>query len=291
MQRVRERERDRPVAGRRRSWRAQLPTYALLVAVAAILLLPFVWMVTTSLKGAEEVFAIPPSFIPRAWRWENYADVFDRIPFFLYLRNTTFITLMTMIGTVLSSSMVAYAFACLRWPGRDRAFVFVLATMMIPLHVIMVPMFVIFKELHWLNTYKPLIVPAFLGGGAFNIFLLRQFFLSIPKELFDAARIDGCSELRVYWNIALPLARPALVTVALLTFMFAWNDFMGPLIYLTDQSKNTLAVGLALFVGQHGTDWAVLMAASVLMMIPMVLVFVLFQRYFIQSFVTSGMKG
>ena len=269
----------------------QTVTYILLLAVAAVLLMPFVWMVSTSLKGSEEIFVIPPTWIPKQVRWENYADVFKRIPFLLYLRNTTFITLMTILGTVLSSSMVAYSFACLRWPGRDKAFIFVLATMMIPLHVIMVPMFVIFKELHWLNTYKPLIVPAFLGGGAFNIFLLRQFFLSIPKELFDAARIDGCSELRVYWNIALPLARPALVTVALLTFMFAWNDFMGPLIYLTDQSKNTLAVGLAMFVGQHGTDWAVLMAASVLMMIPMVIIFVMFQRYFVESFMTSGMKG
>ena len=269
----------------------RITIYLLLFTVAAVLMMPFVWMVSTSLKGNEEIFTIPPTWIPKQPRWQNYADVFDRIPFLLYLRNTTLITLMTIVGTVLSSSMVAYAFACLRWPGRDRAFIFVLATMMIPLHVIMVPLFVIFKELHWLNTYKPLIVPAFLGGGAFNIFLLRQFFLSIPKELFDAARIDGCSELRVYREIALPLARPALVTVALLTFMFAWNDFMGPLIYLTDASKNTLAVGLALFVGQHGTDWAVLMAASVLMMIPMVIIFVMFQRYFVQSFITSGMKG
>ena len=270
---------------------ARTTTYVLLFTVAAVLLMPFVWMISTSLKGNEEIFAIPPTWIPEQPRWQNYADVFERIPFLLYLRNTTLITLVTIVGTVLSSSLVAYAFACLRWPGRDRAFLFVLGTMMIPLHVIMVPMYVIFKELHWLNTYKPLIVPAFLGGGAFNIFLLRQFFLSIPKELFDAARIDGCSELRVYWSIAMPLARPALVTVALLTFMFAWNDFMGPLIYLTDQSKNTLAVGLAMFVGQHGTDWAVLMAASVLMMIPMVIIFVLFQRYFIESFMTSGMKG
>jgi multiple sugar transport system permease protein len=187
--------------------------------------------------------------------------------------------------------LVAYAFACLRWPGRDKCFLFVIATMMIPLHVIMIPLFVIFKELHWLNTYKPLIVPAFLGGGAFNIFLLRQFFLGIPKDLFDAARIDGCSEVRIYWTIAIPLARPALVTVAVLTFMFAWNDFLGPLIYLSDQSKNTLALGLALFVGQHGTEWATLMAASMLMMIPMILIFFFFQRYFIRGFMMSGMKG
>jgi len=265
--------------------------YVLLIAIAAGLLMPFLWMVSASLKGDEEIFAVPPRFIPETIRWDNYVEVFDRMPFLAYLRNTTFITVFTILGTVLSSSLVAYAFACLKWPGRDKLFVFVVATMMLPLHVIMVPLFVIFKELHWLNTYKPLIIPAWLGGGAFNIFLLRQFFLGIPKELFDAARIDGCSEFRIYRTIAMPLARPALITVAILTFMFAWNDFLGPLIYLSEQSKNTLALGLALFVGQHATEWGILMAASILMMIPMVAIFFFFQRYFIKGFTMSGLKG
>ena len=265
--------------------------YVLLIAIAAGLLLPFLWMVSASLKGDEEIFAVPPRFIPETIRWDNYVEVFDRMPFLAYLRNTTFITVFTILGTVLSSSLVAYAFACLKWPGRDKLFLFVVATMMLPLHVIMVPLFVIFKELHWLNTYKPLIIPAWLGGGAFNIFLLRQFFLGIPKELFDAARIDGCSEFRIYRTIAMPLARPALITVAILTFMFAWNDFLGPLIYLSEQSKNTLALGLALFVGQHATEWGILMAASILMMIPMVAIFFFFQRYFIKGFTMSGLKG
>lgn len=265
--------------------------YALLLAVAAVMVLPLLWMLSTSLKGSEGVFAIPPQWIPEEPRWDNYAAVFERMPFLAYLRNTTFVTVLTIVGTVFSASMVAYAFACLRWPGRDALFLFVIATMMLPLQVIMIPLFVIFKELGWLNTYKPLIVPAFLGGGAFNIFLLRQFFKTIPRELFDAARIDGASEWRIYWSIALPLARPALVTVAILTFMFAWNDFLGPLIYLSDQMKNTLALGLALFIGQHQTDWGVLMAASILMMVPMVALFFLFQRYFIQGFTMSGMKG
>ena len=265
--------------------------YLTLAAVAAVLIIPLLWMLSASLKGNEEIFAIPPTWIPKEIRWENYADVFDRLPFLAYLRNTTFITTLTIVGTVFSSSLVAYAFACLRWPGRDKLFIFVIATMMLPLHVIMIPLFVIFKELHWLNTYKPLIVPAFLGGGAFNIFLLRQFFLTIPGELFDAARIDGCSEWRLYWSIAMPLARPALITVAILTFMFSWNDFLGPLIYLSDQAKNTLALGLALFVGQHQTEWGILMAASIIMMIPMVLIFFFFQRYFIQGFTMSGLKA
>ena len=265
--------------------------YAALLAVAAVMVVPFLWMLSTSLKGSEGIFAIPPQWIPEDPRWENYAAVFERMPFLTYLRNSALVTVLSIVGTVLSSSMVAYAFACLRWPGRDALFVFVVATMMLPLQVIMIPLFVIFKELGWLNTYKPLIVPTFLGGGAFNIFLLRQFFLTLPRELFDAARMDGASEWRIYWSIALPLARPALVTVAILTFMFAWNDFTGPLIYLSDQLKSTLALGLALFVGQHQTEWGVLMAASVLMMLPVLALFFLFQRYFIQGFTMSGMKG
>jgi multiple sugar transport system permease protein len=265
--------------------------YGSLLGVAVGLLLPFFWMISTSLKSNEAIFAIPPRWIPETLHWENYAEVFRRMPFLLYFRNTTFITVMTIIGTVLSSSMVAYAFACLRWPGRDPLFIFVIATMMLPLQVIMIPLFVLFRDLGWLNTYKPLIVPAFLGGGAFNIFLMRQFFLSLPKDLFDAARIDGASEWRIYWQIALPLARPALVTVAILTFMFAWNDFLGPLIYLSDQSKNTLALGLALFTGQHQTDWGVLMAASIMMLVPVVLLFFFFQRYFIKGLAMTGLKG
>ncbi len=265
--------------------------YAVLVAITAVLIVPLVWMVSASLKGNAEILAMPPTWFPKEVQWRNYAEVFNRMPFLLYLRNTTLITAMTVIGTVLSSSLVAYSFACLRWPGRDRIFIIVIATMMLPLHVVMIPLFVIFKELHWLNTYKPLIVPAFLGGGAFYIFILRQFFLTIPRELFDAARIDGCSEWRLYWGIAMPLARPALITVAILAFMFSWNDFLGPLIYLSDQAKNTLALGLAMFVGQLQTEWGVLMAASIIIMVPVVIIFFLFQRYFIQGFTMSGMKG
>jgi multiple sugar transport system permease protein len=269
----------------------KITVYAALALVSLVLILPFLWIISTSLKGDEDIFTTPPQWIPTDIRWENYSDVFDRMPYLIYFRNSVFVTVMTIVGVVISSSLVAYAFACLRWPGRNALFIFVLATMMLPMQVTMIPMFVLFKELGWLNTYKPLIVPAFFGGGAFNIFLLRQFFLTIPKELFEAARIDGCSEFRIYWNIVLPLAKPALATVAILTFMFSWNDFLGPLIYLSDQLKGTLALGLALFVGQHQTEWGMLMAASVLMMLPMVLIFFFFQRYFIKGFVMSGIKG
>lgn len=266
-------------------------SYLLLLSVSVVLIMPFVWIISTSLKGNESIFAIPPKWIPETLHWENYAKVFVQMPFFTYMKNSVFISVMVIIGTLLSSSLVAYAFACLKWPGRDGLFIFVLGTMMLPMQVTMIPVFVLFKQFGWLNTFKPLIVPAFFGGGAFNIFLLRQFFLTIPKELFEAARIDGCSEWRIYWNIVLPLAKPALATVAILTFMMSWNDFLGPLIYLSDKLKGTLALGLAMFVGQYQTEWGVLMAASVLVMIPVIFLFFLFQKYFIRGFMMSGIKG
>ncbi len=266
-------------------------TYLLLVGAAIVLILPFLWIISTSLKGSESIFAVPPQWIPKDLHWDNYAKVFTKMPFFIYLKNSVFISVLTIFGTLLSSSLVAYAFACLKWPGRDWLFVFVLATMMLPAQVTMIPVFVLYKQFGWLNTFKPLIVPAFFGGGAFNIFLLRQFFLTIPKELFEAARLDGCSEFKIYWKIALPLAKPALATVAILTYMSTWNDFLGPLIYLSDKLKGTLALGLAMFVGQYQTEWGVLMAASVLVMLPVIVLFFLFQKYFIRGFMMSGIKG
>lgn len=264
--------------------------YFMLITAAVVLILPFLWVIATSLKGNEQIFAIPPQFIPETFHWENYALVFKRMPFFHYFMNSTFVTVVMIIGVVGSSSLVAYAFSILEWPGRDKVFVLVLATMMLPAQVTMIPIFVIFKNLGWLNTFKPLTVPAFFGGGAFNIFLLRQFFMAIPKSLFDSARIDGCSEFKIYWKIVLPLAKPALATVAILTFLFSWNDFLGPLIYLSDEIKGTLALGLAIFTGQHQTEWGLLMAASVLMMAPVIILFFFFQKYFIQAFMHAGLK-
>ncbi len=265
--------------------------YVLLILFATMFIIPFLWLVSTSLKGTDQIFAIPPKWIPETLHWENYSLVFERMAFLRYFQNSVFVTVFTIIGVVGSSSLVAYAFSHLQWPGREKVFILILGTMMLPAQVTMIPVFVIFKNLGWLNTYKPLIVPAFLGGGAFNIFLMRQFFLNIPKELADAARIDGCSEFRIYWNIMLPLAKPALATVAILTFMFSWNDFLGPLIYLSEQMKGTVALGLALFVGQYQTEWGILMAASLLTMLPIMIIFFFFQRYFIQGFTMSGIKG
>jgi multiple sugar transport system permease protein len=262
-----------------------------LVAIGLVFTIPFLWMVSTSLKGNEQIFTVPPRWIPSVFHPENYLVIFDRMPFLRYLGNSVMVTGLTILGVVASSSLVAYAFACLRWPGRNMFFGLLLGTMMLPMQVTMIPVFVLFKDLGWLNTYKPLVLPAFFGGGAFNIFLLRQFYLGIPREIADAARIDGCSEFRIYWNIMLPLARPALATVAIMTFMFSWNDFLGPLIYLSDKEKGTLALGLSMFVGQYQTEWGLLMAASLLTMLPMILVFFFFQKYIIQGFTMSGLKG
>jgi len=262
--------------------------FSLLTIVAVMFIIPFLWVISTSLKPESAVFSL--KWIPETWRFDNYLKVFEKIPFLPYLKNSVVISLLTIIGTVLSSSIVAYAFGCLEWPGRNTIFIFIIATMMLPLQVIMIPLFIMFKELGWLNTIKPLTIPAFFGGGAFNIFLLRQFFLSIPKSLLDAARIDGCSELRLYWSIVLPLAKPALATVAIITFMFAWNDFLGPLIYLSEKAQGTLALGIAQYAGQMNPEYSVLMAASVLMMLPIIIIFFMFQKYFIQAFTMSGIK-
>lgn len=267
-----------------------IASYTLLAVLALVFVLPLVWMVSTSLKADQQIFTMPPQWIPETIMWGNYLRVLEVMPFWTYLFNSVVITGLTILGTVLSGSLVAYAFGCLEWPGRDKLFILVLATMMLPMQVTMIPLFVLFKDIGWLNTIKPLTVPAFFGGGAFTIFLLRQFFMTLPKSLFDAARIDGCSEIRIWWSIVLPLARPALASVAILTFMFSWNDFLGPLIYLSEKTQGTLALGLAMMVGQHQTDWALLMAASILMMLPILLLFFFFQRYFIQGFTMSGIK-
>ncbi|MDZ7295054.1 MAG: carbohydrate ABC transporter permease, partial [candidate division KSB1 bacterium] len=255
-------------------WRKAL-VYFYLTVLAAVFLLPFFWMLSTSLKGSEQIFTYPPRWIPRPVRWQNYRDVLTTMPFVRYLFNTTFITVMSIIGVVFSSSLVAYAFARLRWKGRDSLFLFIIGTMMLPAQVTMIPVFVLYKHIGWLDSFKPLVVPLFFGGGAFNIFLMRQFFLTIPQELSDAARIDGCSEFRIYWSIILPLSKPAVATIAILVFMMQWNDFLGPLIFLSSKGKGTLALGLAMLVGQHTTEYGMLMAASVLLLIPVVVIFFL----------------
>lgn len=266
-------------------------TWLVLVVGAIIMAAPLVWMVSSSLKLEQRVFAFPPQLIPNPIRWANYVDAMTYKPFHIYLKNTLFVVLLREVAVLLTSSFCAYGFARIRFRGRDFWFSVVLATMMVPYVVLMVPSFVIFSRLKWIDTFLPLTVPFFFGGGAFYIFLLRQFFRTIPEELADAARIDGCSEFGIYARIMLPLAKPALTTVAIFTFLDGWNDFMGPLLYLNSPGKFTLAVGLATFRSVMYTRWDLLMAASAAVTLPVIVIFFLAQRYFVRGVVLSGLKG
>jgi ABC-type glycerol-3-phosphate transport system permease component len=259
------------------------------------------WMVSSSFKLEQRVFMFPPQLIPKPFVPQNYVEALTYKPFPVYLRNTVFLVLMNELAIILAASFCAYGFARIRFPGRDLWFGLVLFTMMVPYVVMMVPQFVMFKRLGWIDTFFPLTVPYFFGGGGFNIFLLRQFFRTIPEELADAARIDGCSEFGIYWRIILPLATPALVTVAIFTFLATWNDFMGPLLYINSPERFTLAIGLANFRvsfggGMGGTTqgrsrWDLLMAFATTMTVPVLVVFFLAQRYFVRGVVLTGLKG
>ncbi len=272
-----------------RWWR--LLVWLILVAGAVAMALPFVWLVSSSLKLENDIFVFPPEWIPNPVRFQNYVDALTYKPFGRYIANTLLIVVLNEIAILWSASFCAYGFARLRFPGRDFWFSLLLATMMVPYFVLMVPQFVIFTRLNWIDTFLPLTVPVFFGGGAFNIFLLRQFFRSLPEELADAARIDGCNEFLIYGRIMLPLAKPALATVAIFTFLNGWNDFIGPLLYLNSPEKFTVAIGLATFRSVMRTRWDLLMAASTAMIVPVVLLFFFAQRYFIQGIVLTGLKG
>jgi multiple sugar transport system permease protein len=278
---------------RRRSVRRiaqRVAAHAVLIVLSTLFAVPFIWLVSTSLKPPAQLFKLPLEWIPRPFMWSNYTRATTFIPFFLYLKNTLYITLFNVIATLISCSLVAYGFARIRWPGRDVLFVVLVATLMIPFPVTLIPQFLIFRNLGWIGTPNPLTWPA-LTGNAFFIFLLRQFYLTIPQELSAAAKIDGANELQIYWQIILPLARPALAAVALFTFMNNWNDFLGPLIYLNDKSQYTLAIGLYGFLSRVKTEWGPLMAAAAIMISPIVVLFFLTQRTFIQGITLTGIKG
>lgn len=265
----------------------------LVISVGAIVIFfPFFWQVSTSLKSPDDVFQWPPIWIPIPPHPENYLQVAEVVPLFLYIRNSLFISGMVIIGTLLSCSLAAYSFARLRFPGRDLLFMILISPMILPAAVTMVPQFVLFQKLGWYNSYKPLIVPAFFGS-AFFIFLLRQFFMSISLELEDAARIDGAGYLTCFLRIILPLAKPALATAAIFSFMWTWNDFFGPLIYLSDTRLFTLPLGLIFFQGspRSAIQIHLLMATSVIISIPCVIVYFFAQRLFIQGIVFTGLKG
>lgn len=263
-----------------------------IIAGAAIIVLPLAWMVSTSLKKQMEVFVLPPKWIPAPPQWGNYAEVFEGAPFDRYLLNSAIITGSCVVGNLISCSLAAYGFARLRFPGRDLFFVLILSTMMLPESMTLIPRFIIFEKLDWLNSFKPMIVPSFFGG-AFQIFLLRQFFRTIPVDLEDAARLDGAGTFRIFATIVLPLSKPALVTAAIFTFIFTWNDFLRPLLYLNREDLYTVSIGLLNFTGSNrvGPQMHLLMAASFLATIPVLIVFLLAQRLFVKGIVFSGIKG
>lgn len=266
-------------------------TYAIIAMMSVVILFPVFWMLSTSLKERGEVFLFPPRWIPEELIWENYPEALTFLPFGMYFRNTVFVTGMCVLGQLLSSPLVAFAFARLHARGRDVLFLLVLATMMLPAQVTMIPLFMLFKVAGLVDTFVPLILPNFFGG-AFFIFLLRQFFLTISPELADAAKIDGCGYFQTYSRIYLPLSKPALATVAIFTIMWTWNDFMGPLIYLNREQNWTLTLGLSRFRGIYGTTpWNLLMAASLVTVLPLIVLFFFAQRYFIQGIVITGVKG
>jgi multiple sugar transport system permease protein len=264
---------------------------ALLIIMAVVMIMPFIWLVSSSLKAQIQIFSYPPQWIPNPIHFDNYVRALTIKPFGLYVINTLKIVVLNVVAVVFSSSFVAYGFARIRFWGRDFWFGIVLATLFLPYAILIVPQFIIFTRLGWVDTILPLTVPLFFGGGAFNIFLLRQFFRTIPEELADAARIDGCGEFGIYWRIMLPLAKPALITVAIFTFLNAWNDLLGPIIYLRSPANFTVAVGLASFRSTLDVSWDLQLAATTAVILPVVILFFFTQRYFIKGIVMTGLKG
>lgn len=262
-----------------------------LLLIAAVSLLPLIYMVSTSLKERGTEFSYPIEWIPNPIRWENYATALSTVPALTFLANTMIVTTLTLVGGILSASLSAYGFARMRFPGRDFLFMLMLSGMMLPYMVTLIPQFVLFRELGWINTLLPLIVPAFFGGTPFYIFLLRQFFKGMPTDLEDAAKIDGAGFFRIWWTIAMPLARPGLATIAILSILHHWNDFLAPLVYLNTQDNWTLALGIRLFRDAYQVNFNLTMAYAVMMTVPVFTVFFAFQKYFVRGIAISGMGG
>jgi len=270
-------------------------TYATLIIGSLVMLVPLAWMLLTSLKSYEEVVASPPVWLPHQPRWGNYREALTTFDFLRYLLNSAFICATSIVGTLVSCSLAAYAFACLKARGRDVIFALLLSTMMLPAQVTIIPLFKMFAEVGWIDTFYPLIVPSCFATNVFAVFLLRQFFLAVPRDYIEAARIDGASELRILWSIFVPLSKPVLLTVTVFTFIGSWNDLWGPLIYLHDDSKFTMPIGLLNFIGTsgraQGSPWHLVMAVSAVMMLPIVVLFFLAQKRFIEGIATSGVKA
>jgi len=269
---------------------AKFIIFLLLIIISAAFSIPFLWMLTTSFKEPGQVWKIPPDLIPKPFVYKNYLEALKLMNFLLALKNSSIITGFNLIGVLLSCTIVSYGFARFRFPGRDFLFIVLLSTMMLPIHVSLIPQFLLFHSLGWINTFLPLIVPHFFGES-FYIFLLRQFLLTLPPELDEAAKVDGANPLQILFYILLPLSKPALATIGVLQFMGSWNDFLGPLIYLFDESKFTLNLALANFKGIYYTYWNYLMVGAVCTALPCIILFFLAQKYFVQGIALTGMKG
>lgn len=265
---------------------------ALLLIGSFISLVPLFWLVRSSFMEMVDIFIFPPILWPKKMVWANYTEVlFSSFPFFQYLINTMTILVPVLFGTVITGSMAAYAFARLKFPLKNFFFMLILSSMMLPGAVTLIPTFLMWQSVGLINTYAPLIIPAFFGGSAVNIFMMRQFFRTIPKDLDEAALIDGAGFLRIFFQILLPLMKPTLIVISIFTFLGCWNDFFGPLIYLYDNEKYTLALGLQVFSGSYGGNWGIVMAGATIVTIPAIIIFFIGQRYFVQGIVMSGIKG
>ncbi|MGQ9681085.1 MAG: carbohydrate ABC transporter permease [Anaerolineae bacterium] len=286
--------RARTISWRKRRWLRHALTQAgahlVLIVMGLLFSIPFVWLVSSSLKPSPQLFKVPPVWIPNPIVWSNYPKALTYIPYIQYLKNTLYICAFNVLATLLSCSFVAYGFSRVQWPAREAFFLILISTLMLPYAVTMIPQFLLFKHLGWVGSYAPLTVPA-LTGSPFFIFLLRQFYMGIPLELSDAARIDGCNEYGIYARIVLPLARPALATVGLFSFMANWNDFLGPLIYIKNQKSYTIALGLFGFLSTRRTEWALFMAAATVTIAPVIVIFFFTQRTFIQGITLTGLKA
>jgi multiple sugar transport system permease protein len=278
---------------RNRSRIVQALAYVIVTAGAIIFMIPFVWMLSSSLKPLDQIFVEPPVWIPDPIQWRNYVDAWNALPFSRFLVNTLFITLLIMLGNIITSALVGYGFARYRFPGRDVLFIVLLSTMMLPYVVTLIPTFLIWRNLQLINTYDPLVVGSLFGGGPFFIFLMRQFMLTLPAEMEEAARMDGANTAQIFAQIVLPLVKPALLAVGIFSFQGAWNDFLAPLIYLNDIAKYTLTLGMFFFVGgaNEAPKWHWLMAMSTLIAVPILAVFFLAQRQFIEGITLTGLKG
>ena len=283
------RKQNKPSARKRG---ASVLRHAALIVATLIFLLPFYWMVISSLKENTMVFSNPVQWLPNPIRWQNFIEALDYpgFPFLKFLWNSTFYAGLVTIGTVFSCSLAGYAFARLRFPGRDILFGLTVASLMIPGIVTFIPVFLLFKNIGWLGSYLPLIVPAFFGN-AFFIFMMRQFFFGLPEELADAARVDGAGEIAIFFRIMLPLVKPALLVTAVFTFLWTWHEFFGPLIYLTEQDQYPLSLGLYAFRSRRVTEWGLMMAGAVWTTLPLIILFAFAQRYFLEGIKMSGLKG